>query len=136
MEPSMRHLFAALICAGMLAANAPAASASPIALHIYVNTAALIGDPTGPFSVDFQLTDGSGSLAVPNTATLSNFTFGGGGVVGLPNLFGGVSGDLGCWRPVAGQRPAPWRRSAAGLAAIWAQTSVKGWCRRWQQLPP
>lgn len=61
-----------------------------------IQTGSLIGDPAGPFSLDFQLNDGSGTGDGNNTAVLSNFTFGtGGGPVGSATLAGGATGDLG-----------------------------------------
>lgn len=47
----------------------------------------------GTYEVDFQLNDGGGMAN--NTATLSNFSFGGGAPVGMPTILtGGASGDL------------------------------------------
>jgi len=46
------------------------------------------------FSLDFQLTDGSGTGDANNTVILSDFGFGGGTAVGNPNLTGGATGDL------------------------------------------
>ena len=90
----MKHTLAAALCAGVLALSASAATASPISFHVDVNTAPLIGSLAGPFAIDFQLTDGSGTLAAPNTVTLSHFVFGGGGTIGAPSLSGGAAGDL------------------------------------------
>jgi hypothetical protein len=50
--------------------------------------------PGASFAVDFQLNDGSGGGDGNNTATLSNFLFGGGSAGGAPALFGGASGSL------------------------------------------
>lgn len=50
---------------------------------------------TGPFYVEFQLNDGSGTNDGNNTVELSNFQFGGGGPVGsLTTLTGGTTGSL------------------------------------------
>jgi hypothetical protein len=46
----------------------------------------------GPFSLDFQLNYGSGSFG--NTATINNFSFGGGSPAGTPNPSGTASGSL------------------------------------------
>ena len=76
---------------------APAAQAA-INYHVTINTAALNSAPanaSAPFSLDFALTDGSGTFAVPNTVTLSNFTFGGGAAVGAATTTAGASGNLG-----------------------------------------
>lgn len=64
---------------------------------VTLNTAPLTGLPgsdAGPFSLAFQLTDGSGTNDGNNTATLSGFNFSGGGVVGSPIIAGGAGGDL------------------------------------------
>jgi PEP-CTERM motif len=62
--------------------------------HVNVTTASLIGNASGPFSLDFQLNDGSGSGDGNNTATLNNFTFGGGSALGSASLIGGATGNL------------------------------------------
>ena len=64
-----------------------------IAYNLSINTAALVGHPAGPFSLNFQLNDG-GSGDANNIATLSNFQFGGGSALGSPSTIGGASGDL------------------------------------------
>jgi hypothetical protein len=59
-------------------------------------TGPLQGDPAAPFSLDFQLNDGSGTGDGNNTAELSGFLFGpGGGPVGSAALIGGATGNLG-----------------------------------------
>jgi hypothetical protein len=71
------------------------AGASQAALyHVSLNTSALVGNPAGPFSLDFQFNSG-GDLN-NNTAIISNFTFdiGGGAPFGPANLIGGASGDI------------------------------------------
>jgi hypothetical protein len=65
-----------------------------MSFRIAVNTAPLVGHPAGPFFVDFDLTDGSGTNDANNTALISNFAFGGGGPVGAPTLSGEASGNL------------------------------------------
>jgi hypothetical protein len=72
---------------------APASQAASISYQVDVNTSSLVGDADGPFSLDFQLNQGSG-LAT-NTVTLSNFSFAGGSATGSPNLSGGATGSLG-----------------------------------------
>jgi hypothetical protein len=61
---------------------------------VALSTSPLIGEAAGPFSLAFQLNDGSGTGDANNTAILSNFQFGGGSASGLPTLFGGATGDL------------------------------------------
>lgn len=54
----------------------------------------LPGSGAGPFSLAFQLTDGSGTNDGNNTATITNFDFGGGAAIGSPTTLNGASGDL------------------------------------------
>ena len=61
---------------------------------VSVDTSALIGNPAGPFSIEFQLNDGSGTNDGNNTVLVSNFNFGGGMPVGAATLIGGAIGDL------------------------------------------
>jgi hypothetical protein len=86
-------LLSAFVAAAVIASASPAAATS-IAFHVSVNTAPLVGNPAGPFYLDFALTDGSGTLAVPNTVTILDFNFTSGGPVGAPTLSGGASGNL------------------------------------------
>ena len=79
--------------AGILFA-AQIGSASTIQYYVDINTASLVGNPSGPFSLDFQLNDGSGTGDANNTATINNFTFGTGSAAGAPNLAGGAAGNL------------------------------------------
>lgn len=69
---------------------------------VTLNTAPLVGSPgssAGPFSLAFQLTDGSGLGDANNTATISDFQFGSVGSAGACpaacTVFGGASGDIG-----------------------------------------
>ena len=62
---------------------------------VSLNTTPLVGHPAGPFSLGFQLADGSGTGDGDNIAVLSNFNFGtGGSSSGSPQAVGGVSGSL------------------------------------------
>ena len=47
-----------------------------VSFTISVDTTPLVGNPAGPFALNLQLTDGGGTAN--NTATLSDFNFGGG----------------------------------------------------------
>jgi hypothetical protein len=87
----MRVLFVTICLTGLLALAAPPVGANTLGFEVLVNTAPLIGNPAGPYSLDFQLI-GSG----PNTAIISGFDFGGGGAVGpaFPSGGGGATGDL------------------------------------------
>jgi PEP-CTERM motif-containing protein len=76
-------------------AAAGRAFATPFSVTL--DTSALAAAPgilDGPFSLFFQLTDGSGTNDGNNTATLSDFTFGGGSATTGAAVFGGASGDL------------------------------------------
>ncbi|MGB8167166.1 MAG: NF038129 family PEP-CTERM protein [Chthoniobacteraceae bacterium] len=64
--------------------------------HIDINTAALnlpANSGDAPFSLDFQFNDGG--VLGNNTATITNFTFGGGSATGSPTLFDGALGNIG-----------------------------------------
>src|SRR5271167_1357003 len=89
------HLKPLLLAVGLFAFIPAAARADVINYDMSMNTAPLIGHPAGPFSLEFQLNDGSGTGDDNNTAVLSNFTFGGGAPVGAPSLIGGATGDAG-----------------------------------------
>lgn len=65
-----------------------------ILYDITMNTTPLIGHSAGPFSVEFQLNDGSGTGDSNNTAILNDFLFNGGGPAGSPTLNGGANGNL------------------------------------------
>ena len=86
-----RFVVISVLLAGLGMAASPAAATS---IHVQVNTAPLNGNAAAPFYVDFSFTDGSGTLAGPNTVVVSNFTFAGGGAVGAPTLSGGAAGNL------------------------------------------
>lgn len=68
--------------------------ASANTVTVSLDTSALIGHPAGPFSLDFQLTDGSATGDGNNTFTLTDFMFDTGSPSGSPSLTGGASGDL------------------------------------------
>lgn len=72
---------------------AASSQAGTLSFHVDLNTAALTGNSNGPFSLDFQLNQGSG--AATNTVDLTDFVFTGGTPSGSPSLFGGATGDLG-----------------------------------------
>ena len=88
-----KTVFPILICFALGLASPARAE---IILNFTLSTAALEGDPAAPFSLDFQLNDGSGTGDGNNTAVLSGFMFGaGGGPVVPAYLAGGAAGDLG-----------------------------------------
>jgi hypothetical protein len=75
----------------------PRSASADLILDVTLDTSALTVGPgasSGPFSLFFQLTDGSGAGDGNNTVVLSGFTFGGGGASGSATLEGGSGGDL------------------------------------------
>lgn len=76
-------------------ALASAASAD-LQFRVQLDTSSLISNPSGPFTLDFQLNDGSGLGDANNWATISNISFGGGSATsGTDFTIGGASGNLG-----------------------------------------
>ncbi|SRR5579875_91984 len=63
-----------------------------IVYNFSMNTTPLVGN--GPFALDLQFLDGSGSGDGNNTVTLTNFAFGGGLPSGVGTATGGASGSL------------------------------------------
>jgi hypothetical protein len=80
------------VCGGALLCAAPCQAQETFDIELY--TQGLIGHPAAPFSLAFQLTDGSGTDDGNNTAQISQFDFGGGDATGSPILVGDASGDL------------------------------------------
>jgi hypothetical protein len=78
----------------LVALLATVAGRADTSFNVWLDTSTLVGNPAGPFALDFQLNDGAGFGDGSNTATLSNFQFGGGSAAGLPTWFGGAAGDL------------------------------------------
>jgi len=96
----MKNLLPALILVGLLigcATRGPIRErVVPLSFTVHVNTAALVNHPAGPFTVDFQLTNGNGRSDGNSACTLSHFDFGAGGKpLGVPTVRGGASGSLG-----------------------------------------
>jgi hypothetical protein len=61
---------------------------------VNLDTAPLIANPAAPFSLDYQLLDGSGTGDANNTAMIDSFVFGTGSPIGSPMIIGGASGSL------------------------------------------
>jgi hypothetical protein len=61
---------------------------------VTLDTSALGALPSGPFSLAFQLADGSGTGDGNNAVVLSNFQLGSGSPNGFPLVFGSAFGDL------------------------------------------
>ncbi len=83
-----------LFAACLLGLSAISCCQAQTNFHVSLNTASLIGSPNGLFSLDFQLTDGSGTGDANNTATVYNFDYGGGRAAGAPMLTGGSTGSI------------------------------------------
>jgi hypothetical protein len=88
----MKMSYCLSVC--LFAFAASTASATTVSYEVTIDTAPLIGHPAGPFSLDFQFTDGSGLGNANNTVTLSDFGFGGGSLIGTNMLTGGASGGM------------------------------------------
>jgi hypothetical protein len=76
----------------------PACASSFSVVDVTLDTSPLTVAPgmsSAPFSLIFQLTDGSGTNDGNNTVNVDNFVFGGGGSTLGATLFGGASGGLG-----------------------------------------
>lgn len=85
---SSRSLIAVAVAAGSVL------SAAAGDYDVTIDTSALIGNPSAPFSLDFQLNDGAGTGSNQNWAGVSLFNFGGGSATGSATIFGGAAGDL------------------------------------------
>jgi len=75
----------ALALAPMLKAN--------LDFHVDIDTSSLVSAPNSPFYLDFQLNEGSGSLA--NSVQLTNLWFDNGHAIGSPQSWGQAGGSLG-----------------------------------------
>lgn len=73
----------------VVAAGLTQSAAASVIFDVSLDTAPLAGNPSGPFSIDFQLIGDQGTYA-----TVDSFSFGGGSAAGAPNCFGNCSGDL------------------------------------------
>src|ERR1039457_3323603 len=62
--------------------------------RVTIDTHSLVANPAGPFSLDFQLNDGSGFGDSNNWATISNIQFGGGSAFGSAATTGNATGSL------------------------------------------
>ncbi len=72
---------AGVLAAGCVLLGAGTGEAAPIAFHVVVNTASMVGSGSAPFALDFQLTGGN---PLGNTATISDVTFNGGAATNTP----------------------------------------------------
>jgi len=62
--------------------------------NVTIDTSPLIAHPAGPFALDLQLNDGSGTGNGNNTAILRSFNFASGDPSGTPTTVGQSSGNL------------------------------------------
>ena len=62
--------------------------------NVNLDTTALVGNSSGPFSVQLVFTDGSGVGDANNLVAVGNVQFGGGMALGNPFVFGGAAGSL------------------------------------------
>lgn len=80
-----------VLLVGLLIVTHSEARADSITFNVNVNTSSLIGNATGPFSLNFQMTNGN---SASNSITISNFSFDSGAPAGGISYIGGASGDL------------------------------------------
>jgi hypothetical protein len=78
----------------LLLLSAPAVVQAGAVYNVSLDTSPLLASAAGPFSVAFQLADGSGITYGDNAAVLTDFLFGGGSASGSPILIGSAVGDL------------------------------------------
>jgi hypothetical protein len=92
MNKNVTHIASLLTCALVLsgAAKSYAAEYAVTIQTAALNTQAL--SPNGPFTLDLQLNYGGYSAG--NTATINNFSFGGGSAAGTPSYLGTAAGSL------------------------------------------
>ena len=87
----LRHVVRAVFVVGFAAAQ-PGVHAADY--DVLVNTSSLVGNAAGPFSLDFQLNDGSGLGNNNNRVSIGNFSLANGSLSGAATLVGGASGSL------------------------------------------
>lgn len=75
-----RHALTLVLSVGFLLLLGSGTALADEIVNISVNTSPLTASSAGPFTLQFQLTDGSGGVVADgnNTVTISNFNFGGG----------------------------------------------------------
>jgi len=87
-------LLIGLMVCGLGLVSSSASIAQPT-YFVTLDTSALQTAATGPYALDFQFTDGSGTGDANNTVGLSHFRFGpAGSASGSPTLTGGAIGSL------------------------------------------
>lgn len=89
-----RAVAAAVLTLTLTSASYSRSQTGSIIYSVSIDTSPLINHPAAPFSLSFQLNDGSGTGDLNNKAVVSSFQFGGGGAAGASTVIGDVSGDL------------------------------------------
>jgi hypothetical protein len=86
---------ASLVVAPVLLALGSTPARANLDFSIGIDTTPLIASAAGPFSLSFQLVDGSAAGGDSNnTVSVSGFSFAGGSASGATSLFGGATGSL------------------------------------------
>jgi hypothetical protein len=102
-----RNLIKTLSLATCASALLLASSSQAAVYEVTVNTGSLVGNPSGPFSVDFQLNYGSG---IGNTASVFGFNVSG---VGTPSVYvGNPTGSIGSGFTLADNPSGPFNEIA------------------------
>ena len=84
--------FLVLLSSALALGGASALRADPFEFHVDLDTSGLLSADNAPFFLDFQLNEGSGTLA--NSVTLSNFSFDSGASSGSAMMFGNATGSM------------------------------------------
>lgn len=93
MKKNLSYSIAALAFTVATVLGGNSAKAANFNFHVDLNVSSLIGNASGPFSLDFLL--GKGNSVPNNTVTISNFLFTGGAPSGSATLFQGLgSGNM------------------------------------------
>ncbi len=85
---------AAFLSGSLLLGAAAQSEAANLSYNVYLNTASLVNNTNGPFSLDVILGSGSQTPNSDNTITLSNFVFSNGSLGTVSYSNGGVSGTM------------------------------------------
>jgi hypothetical protein len=92
MNQKAKNLFGLFTCVCALSSALESRASNEYAVTIQTASLNQLVSTNGPFSLDIQLNYGSGSFG--NSATINNFSFGGGSAAGTPNPSGTASGSL------------------------------------------
>lgn len=88
--------------------------ADPFDFHVDLNTSGLLAADNSPFFLDFQLNEGSGTLA--NSVTLSNFSFDSGASSGSAMTFGHATGSMAGSITLSADPSSPWNELFQGFS--------------------